>query len=106
MGNIELADVLKPFEFQHFRNVRSQKDFMPFPSVLPWSRNDVIDRSVLGLGILMLLSLFAHWIYSSECGAENHGQPVPCDKIVVKWHDKIFSRSPCERRPMASALSV
>jgi len=54
----------------------------------------------------MLLSLFAHWIYSSECGAENHGQPVPCDKIVVKWHDKIFSRSPCERRPMASALSV
>ncbi len=33
--------------------------------------------------LMLLPLLFAHWLYLSECCAENHFHPVPCDEIVV-----------------------
>jgi hypothetical protein len=61
--------------------------------------------------VMLLPLLFAHWLYSSECCAENHCHPVPCDEIVDlgRGGNGVTRYSPgrnCERRPMAIAMSV
>ena len=61
--------------------------------------------------LMLLPLLFAHWLYSSECCAENHCHPVPCDEIVDldqggNGTTRYSPGSNCESRPMANAMSV
>ena len=91
MGNIELADVPQPFEFQHFRNVRSQKDF-----------HDVPLGSSSCVIVLQTATVFPAMLARSNSRrcAENQCHLVPRDEIVDLGQGRVARQ---EILPIATA---